>query len=344
MPRRPGQEPGQAPSQAPAPAKGRDTSGLSWAEYIDDLVRRRGTLAALALHMAERRGFTEDVESVERGLRRLRGRGSQGGGVWGQRALACFGLPSEVDARIRWMGQYHSRFTDLPASIAEELLRPWDRPPVSDSPARIWVLLGWVGLGLRQREEVSGLLDQAALLASRAEPAAQVELYLVQSFAWGRSDPAASTTALSRAGALLESPAGLGMPAEDRACLFARWIDQRAYTLNKPAVGPPDHAAAVELYRRIDPDGPLFARCRRENGLGWSRLKLGDRAAAEAHARASVEAAGDRGSLRLRAMALKLLAAATEGETSERAMARARAIASDLEDLALAMRLRPRPG
>jgi hypothetical protein len=43
-------------------------------------------------------------------------------------------------------------------------------------------------------------------------------------------------------------------------------------------------------------------------------------------------------------MALKLLAAATEGETSQRAMARARTIASDLEDLALAMRLRPRSG
>lgn len=339
MPRPPGQEPGHAASGTT-----RDPHALSWADYIDELIARRGTLAAVALHMAERRGFSEDVESVERGLRRLRGRGSRGGGVWGQRALACFGLPSEVDARIRWMGQYHSRFTDLPASIAEELLRPWDRPPVSDSPARIWVLLGWVGLGLRQREDVSALLQQAALLAARAEPAAQVELLLVQSFAWGRVDPSASAEALARAGALLESPSAQSMPAEDRACLFARWIDQRAYPLNKPTRGPPDHAAAARLYERIDPEGPLFARCRRENGLGWSRLKLGDRAAAEAHARASVEAAGDRGSLRLRAMALKLLSAATEGETSRRALSRARAIAKDLEDLALAMRLRPRTG
>jgi len=336
MPPRPGQEPGHAPGHAP-----RDPHGLSWADYIDDLVRRRGTLTAVALHMAERRGFSEDVESVERGLRRLRGRGSQSGGVWGQRALSCFGLPSEVDARIRWMGQYHSRFTDLPASIGEELLRPWDRPPVSDSPARIWVLLGWAGLGLRQREDVSGPLAQAALLAGRAELAAQVELLLVQSFAWGRVDPSASAQALSRAGDLLQSPSAESIPAEDRACLFARWIDQRAYSLNKPAKGSPDHAAAVELYERIDPEGPLFARCRRENGLGWSLLKLGDTAAAEAHARASVEAAGDRGSLRLRAMALKLLAAATEGETSRRAISRARTIARDLEDLALAMRLRP---
>ena len=341
MPRRPGQEPGQAPGRA-SPEEA--THGYRWAEYIDNLVRRRGTLAAVALHMAERRGFSEDVESVERGLRRLRGRGTLGGGVWGQRALSCFGLPSEVEARIRWMGQYHSRFTDLPASIGEELLRPWDRPPVSDSPARIWVLLGQVGLGLRQREDVSALIGQASLLAARAETAAQVELLLVQSFAWGRTDPSASAQALSRAGTLLESPTAESMPAEDRSCLFARWIDQRAYTLNKPAKGPPDHEAAIKLYERIDPSGPHFARCRRENGLGWSRLKLGDMAAAEAHARASVEAAGDRGSLRLRAMALKLLAAATEGDTSQRAMARARAIARDLEDLALAMRLRPRSG
>jgi len=327
----PGQEPGH------------DVHSLNWADYLDDLIAARGSLAAVALHLAERRGFAEDVESVERGLRRLRTRAHQSGGVWGQRTLRCFGLPTDVGARIRWMGQYHSRFTDLPASICAELLRPWDRPPVSDSPSRIWILLGSVGLGLRQRLDVSGPLGQAALLANKAELAAHIELRLVEAFAWGRSDPEASTRAIAHAGALLDSADPGSMHEDDRACLFARWIDQRAYPLNRPSEGPPDHAAAVKLYERIDPAGPAFARCRRENGLGWSRLKLGERAAAEAHAHASVEAAGDRGSLRLRAMALRLLAAATQGEASERAMIRARTIARDLEDQALAMRLRRRP-
>ncbi|KIG12946.1 hypothetical protein DB30_00902 [Enhygromyxa salina] len=67
--------------------------------------------------MAERRNFQEDVASVERGLRRLRDRGNKDGGVWGQRALRCFGLPVEVDDRVRWMGQYHTRFSHLPAPL-----------------------------------------------------------------------------------------------------------------------------------------------------------------------------------------------------------------------------------
>jgi hypothetical protein len=85
-------------------------SGLSWREYVDEIVRERGSLALAALHLAERRGVEEDVGSVERGLRRLRERGSKDGGVWGERALRCFGLPAAVDDRIRWMGQYHTRF------------------------------------------------------------------------------------------------------------------------------------------------------------------------------------------------------------------------------------------
>ncbi|MCA9558875.1 MAG: hypothetical protein KC583_09965, partial [Myxococcales bacterium] len=74
------------------------------------------------------------------------------------------------------------------------------------------------------------------------------------------------------------------------------------------------------------------------NGLGWTLLKLGDRAAAERHARDGVEAAGDSGSLRLRAMALNLLARTVSGDEATRARARALAIAQHLEDEALAVR------
>ena len=325
-PHAPGQESGHA---------------FSWRSFVDSVAAERGSIAQAAAWLAERRGFAEDIESVERGLRRLRDRGGRDGGVWGQRALRCFGLPRGVTDRIRWMGQYHSRFTDLPASVAEELLRPWDRPPVSESPARIWLLLARTGLCLRRREDPAPLLQQAARIDEQAEAAARIELALVQSYAFAPADPVAARQALDRAGELIRATPST-LAADDYACLFARFIDQRAYLLNKPTGGPPDHHAALELYLQIPEDGPAFARCRRENGLGHTRLRLGQRDAALAHAQASVQASGDSGSLRMRAMALKLLANASEGDTATLALDRARRIAEMLEDEALATRFRPR--
>jgi hypothetical protein len=310
---------------------------FDWAAFVDEVIAERGSLAGAAQYLAERRNFAEDVASVERGLRRLRERGNKDGGVWGQRALRGFGLPAAVGDRIRWMGQYHTRFTDLPASLCDELLRPWDRPPVSATAARIWLLLGHASLALRRRQDVRALLEQAGLLAAHAELAAKIELALVESFAWGRSDPPLARAALDRAGQLLEirdEP----MSEHDRACLFARFIDQVAYPLNKPGSGVASHEAAASLYEQIPAEGPLFARCRRENGLGWTHLQLGERERARSHALASVQAAGDSGSLRLRAMALNLLANASEGDEAREARARARAIAQQLEDEALLVR------
>ncbi|MBU0551623.1 hypothetical protein KKF91_09860 [Myxococcota bacterium] len=311
------------------------TAGLAWGDLLALHQAAWGSLAALALRLAELRGFEEDVESVERGLRRLRGRGHGDGGVWGQRLLRCLGLPTPIQARLRWMGQYHSRFTDLPASLAWDLLEVWDRPPVSESPARAWLLLARLGLTLRQRADPQPLLAQLQLVEAQAEPMARIELALTRAFVWSRAAPEATDEALAEAGRLL---AEAELPAEDAACLFARWIDQRAYPLNRPRQGPPDHLGAEALYLEIPPSGPLFARCRRENGLGWSRLRLGRRAEAQAHAQASLRYAGDAGSLRMRAMALGLLAATLEGAEAEAARGRALAIARALEDEALRMR------
>jgi hypothetical protein len=305
---------------------------------IAHLVEARGTLAAVALHLAEQRGFAEDVESVERGLRRLRNRGTTSGGVWGERVLRCFGLPGAVTDRIRWMGQYHRRFTDLPAGLCEELLRPWNRPPVSQSPARIWLLMAEANLSLRRREDATALIEMAEHLLPRVQPVAVVEWALLAAYVWSRRDPPRAAQAMGLAQTTLPQV----QDPHDRACLFARWIDQAAYPLNKPTAGLPDRHAALALYEQISADGPLFARCRRENGLGWTRLKLGDADAAIRHAEASMRAAGDSGSLRLRAMALNLLAKATDGARSEAARQRALAIAARLEDEALALRFRPR--
>jgi hypothetical protein len=95
--RAPGQIPGQGPDDAAEP-------GLSWAELLALLVESYGTLTAVAWRLIEH-ADGDDVASVERALRRLRGRGQREGGVWGQRVLRVFGVPASVEARLRWMGQ-----------------------------------------------------------------------------------------------------------------------------------------------------------------------------------------------------------------------------------------------
>lgn len=313
-------------------------AGYSWSELIATLIKAHGSLAAVAAHLAESRAFAEDVESAERGLRRLRPRHGDGG-VWGARVLRCFGLPTAITGRLRWMGQYHRRFTDLPASLCIELLRPWDRPPINQSAARIWLVLAHLNLVLRRRDDPTALLTVARQLAQHAPPVAQAEWTLLQAFVDSRHDRHAADAMLQTTQHVIEQVTD----PHDKACLFARWIDQVAYPLNRQTDLPPDHEAALALYARIPADGPPFARCRRENGLGWTTLKLGDRIAARLHAQASVEAAGDAGSLRMRAMALNLLAKTSNGMAAENARSRAAQIADHLEDEALASRIRP-PG
>ena len=192
----PGQETGHAVPAVPAdPAR-----GFAWSDYVDWLVADRGTLTAVAEELVARQGFAADVESAERGLRRLRKRNA--GGVWGERCLRAFGLPTPVADRIRWMGHYHSRFTDLPVSLGEELLRPWLRPPTSESPARVWLLLAQANLAIRRRGDPSPHLDQAALVPNPPDAAA-CELALVRAYHLERRDPAAATAALDAAEAAL---------------------------------------------------------------------------------------------------------------------------------------------
>ncbi len=312
-------------------------AGLSWGQILETLIGQWGSLAGVAAKMAADRGYAEDVGSVERGLRRLRERGHKDGGVWGRRVLATFGLPAAVEDRVRWMGQYHTRFSDLPTSLCRELLLPWDRPPVSESPARVWVQLGLASVALRNRDDegAAAHLEQVSRAGSTAPIAARLELELVQAYATARRDPIGSDACLSRAAALLP---GADLGRDTAICLHARLVDQQAYRLNKPRDGQPDHEAAMALYESIATDGPGFARCRRHNGMGWSLLRLGRRQDAIVHAKASVRVAGDTGSLRLRSMGLNLLAAAASGDEAAAAAARAAAIAERLQDETLMSR------
>jgi len=281
-------------------------SGLDWGRYVAELVVVQGSLAAVAEALAASRGHKESVESIARALRRLRQKGHDAGGVWGQRCLKRFGLPGSVASRIRWMGQYHSRFTDLPAEICAELLRPWDRPPVSESRAWVWVALGWTSLALRRRDREAARVHLGAALAlgPRAGATAAAECGLVAAFIDG---PHAVGPHLDRVAHLLDDPS---ISAHDRACLHARLVDQQAYPLNRPEKGgAPNHEAALRLYESLPDDAPPFARCRKANGMAWTLHKLGRREAAVHWARRSVQDAGDAGSLRMRAMALNALAA-----------------------------------
>lgn len=330
-------EPGDTP--LPAAAPGHDPGqGLDWGAYVAWLVEQHGTLAAVAEALAAERGHAEEQGSIERALRRLRTRGGRDGGTWGLRVLRRFGMPDDVTARVRWMGQYHTRFSDLPRALCLELLRPWDRPPVSESPARAWVQLGLAGVALRGREH-----ERAHACLRQAERAAEglsrLEWLLARSFAISRDEPDRALALVEDAEALLCTLPPTAMDADDRACYRARCVDHHGWHAN---VVRKDHAAARALYEALPEHGPPFARVRRDNGLGWSLLRLGDREGARACAVRAVEAAGDGGSLRLRVMALGLLAATLQGEAAEAARRRAAAIAERLDDEALRVRIERR--
>lgn len=313
--------------------------GFSWADHVAWLVEAHGSLSAVAERLSALRGYEDDVATIERALRRLRARGQRDGGAWGARLLAAFGVPGAVDARARWMGAYHSRFTDLPLPVCRDLVRLWDRPPVSDAPAsRVWLALAHATCALRGNEPDAAAvhLRRARASIAKAPPEARVEIHLVEAFLASRADIPAVPGLLARVEPLLAEP----MPSQDRACLYARWIDQRAYEKNRVAEGkPPDNAGAESLYRTIPEDGaPPFALCRRASGLAYARWKQGFPGEAASFARRACDHAGDGGHLRLRAMALNMLARITTGPESDAARARAAAIAASLDDEALRMR------
>lgn len=321
----------------------RSGRALDWDSDLHGLVAEHGSLASVAEALARTRWHRESVESIARALRRLRTRTTGDGGVWGQRCLTRFGLPEHVCDRVRWMGQYHSRFTDLPATICAELLRPWDQPPVSASPVRVWLALGWTSLAIRRRDDRSARahLDTAHALGARVESAAAVERALVSAYLSSRVDPEATATQLRIAARDIEVG---DLHDDDRACLRARWVDQRAYPLNRPGAGIPRHTEALALYSDLPDDAPPFARCRKANGMAWTLQQLGRRDEARQWAERSVQDAGDAGSLRLRAMALAVLARLQAPDAAASTRTRARQIARHLEDDVLTHRFRDRSG
>jgi hypothetical protein len=227
----------------------------------------------------------------------------------------------------------------LPLPVCRDFVRLWDRPPISDAPAsRIWLALAHTTCALRgnELEAAATHLRRGRASFAKAPPEARIELLLVEAFMASRADVNAVPGLLVQVEELLAEK----MPAHDKACLHARWIDQRAYDKNRAAPGKtPDYAGSEALYRTIDEEGvPAFARCRRANGLAYALWKQGFAEDAAAFARRAAEHAGDGGHLRLRAMALNMLARIISGPESEHARQRAAAIAASLDDEALQLR------
>ena len=302
--------------------------------YLDGLIAEHGSLAAVSERLTATHGWREDVESITRALRRLRLRGSLPGGKWGERLLRTFGLPGSVDARLRFMGSYHSRFVDLPVSLCLDLVQLWDRPPTSESRAgRLWLSLARGTLALRggERDEAAVHLRTAQAIAA-GEPAAQIEVALGLSLIASRTRPAVVADVLEAVPAWLAQVSG-----PDADCLRARYVGQVSHALN--------HAGEVEraeaLHRELPDDATThpFARSRRANGVAYGCWRRRDRGEAVIWARLAARHAGDAGHVRLRAMALLMVArVAVEREEGDEARARARAIAAALEDATLLAR------
>lgn len=315
-------------------ARGQHSGQPSWAVYLDGLVEAHGSLAALADRLAADHAWRDDVESITRALRRLRTRGSLPGGKWGDRLLRTFGLPASVDERLRFMGSYHSRFVDLPVPLCSDLVQLWDRPPTSESRAgRMWLALARATLALRDRQhdEAAAHLETARSISS-GEPAAQIEVALGRSLIESRARPDVAATTLRDVPEWLARISG-----DDADCLRARYIGQISHALNHAG----DIAGAEALHLAL-PDTPTthaFARSRRANGVAYGRFRHGDVAGALHHARLAARHAGDAGHVRLRAMALLMVARVVPRDPEGAdALARARAIGRALADATLLAR------
>jgi hypothetical protein len=261
--------------------------------------------------------------------------------------LRVFGVPRAIAARARWMGVYQSPFNDLPVALCLDQLRLWDRPPVSESSARVWLQLGFASCALRERR----FADAAAAIAAargvtHAPVDAQLELALAEAYLASRSGDREVSGAVSAGGLVARrggAIAGLLDHAEalcarvedspDAACFRARLVDHRAYHLNRAGA----HAEALALYAALpDEDVHPFASYRRDAGRAFGLWRTGARDAALALAHRACDHAGDGGYTRLRAMGL-LLVHRISGDAT--ALARAHAIAARLGDTELRARL-----
>jgi hypothetical protein len=327
-------EPERAPDTAPV--------GLTWRMYVERLAERAGGWTALAEELVrvvgERAELPDDLLSIEKGLRRLARRGNQPGGQYGRWLLRHLGVPEDIEKWARWLSQYHRRFADLPLTLRLEQLRLWDRPPFAESRLAAWTHVGLASVHLRLRQDADARirLERARDAAPRAGAAAVAEVALLDAYvATNDGDRAAAEAHLAAAERAITGPGADGVEPDDRACLRARLLGQRAYHLTSPAPGATaDLAGARRCFEEITDGLELpFVAFRRDNGLAYCAWKQGDTAGALVLARRAADHAGDGGFVRFRVLALNLIARMT-ADPAEAAAVRERAarLARSIED------------
>jgi tetratricopeptide (TPR) repeat protein len=295
-----------------------------WTQLADALIRRAGGAVEIA----------QDPQTVERGLRRLAQRAHQSGGQYGRWMLRFFGLLSPVEDLVKWMGQYHTRFSDLPAGLRLEHLTLWNRPPVAESPSACWLLAGIAQVHASRADLAAcdQALQRAELLAPRAGSAAEIEIGLLR--AQLDTDAGERAAAQDRIAQIEQRIAGGGLhPADDRA-YRARIQHLRALHHTRPLPG--EHAdlhRAHALYLAIDEHPYIpFVSFRKYVGLAYCAWQLGNLTEAVQLAERAVEHAGDGGLVRMRVMALNMLSRTLQGDQASSVNQRARRMATLLED------------
>lgn len=319
-------------------------AGLTWAEYVARWVDDRGGWLPLADQLIHRAGTSVDIppdpQTVERGLRRLAQRHHRPGGQYGRWMLRFFGVTSPIEQWVRWLGTYHTRFTDLPSGLRLEQLALWNRPPLAESPLACWIHLG-IASAHHSRLDLAACehwLARAEPHAAAAGTAAEIELALVQAeLAISRGDHAA----LDAYAATVErklAPAAL--PATDDLPYRARLAAARAARYTRPPAGvAPDLDRARACYASIADAAIPFVTFRKCVGLAYCAWQRGDVAEATQLAERAVDAAGDGGLVRMRVMALNMLSRLLPAPSAAAVNARAQQMATALEDEELLRRV-----
>jgi len=310
---------------------------LTWAEYVGRWVRDLGGWTQLAAALLDRAveavDISDDPQTVERGLRRLATRGHKPGGQYGRWMLRYFGIASPIEELVKWMGQYHTRFADLPSGFRLEHLLLWNRPPVSESRLAAWIQVGLAHVSISRADHGAcrDALAVAGRLAAKAGPSAEIEVALLA--ARVETDAGDRTGAARRYAAVEAQLATATLSIGDARAYRARLHDQRALHLTRPVDGAPDLLAARALYAAIEDEPYIpFVAFRKAVGLAYCAWQLGDLDAAARLARRAAEHAGDGGLVRMRVMALNMLTRLLTGDEASAVHQRARGMATLLED------------
>jgi hypothetical protein len=312
-------------------------------EYIERWVADRGGWLPLADQLIHRAGDAVDIGqdpgTVERGLRRLACRGHKPGGQYGRWMLRFFGFTSPIEQWVKWMGIYHTRFSDLPSGLRLETLELWNRPPIAESPLACFLQVGIASAHYSRLDLTTcrHWLERAERHTTAAGVEAELEVGLVR--AQLETEQGDHAAAAARLDALDNRFATAGLPVNFAASYRARIQHLRAVQLTRPLAGEPDFARANQLYETV-PESPVpFVVFRKCVGLAYCAWKLGHPEQAVRLAERAVEAAGDGGLMRMRVMALNMLSRVVPADRAKALTDRARHMANALQDEELLRRV-----